>query len=115
MATHRIERLEKSIERELQNILMFEAHDNLLKYVSITKVAVGKDLSYALIWYTVMGTDEEKKATTKALIQARGYLRSELARRLEIRHTPELRFKYDESLEYGSHIEEILRDINEKK
>ena len=58
-----------------------------------------------------MGTNQEIEATSKELIQARGYLRSELASKIDLRKTPELRFKYDESLEKGNRIEEILKNI----
>ena len=86
----------------------------LLKYVSVTKVKVTTDLSLATIWYTIMGDENEIQATKKALEEAKGYLRTELAQRLDLRKTPELRFKYDESLEYGNRIEKILEEIKKE-
>lgn len=111
---YRIERAEKTIERELADILLNESHNELLKFVSITKVSLNKDMSVANVWFTVFGNPGEIEATKKALIDSKGYLRSEIAHRIELRHTPELRFKYDESIEYGKHIEEILEEINKK-
>lgn len=105
------ERIEKNIVRELSNILLMEAQNVLLKYVSVTKVKVATDLSIATVWYTIMGDDSEVLATKKALEEAKGYLRTELAQRLDLRKTPELRFKHDESLEYGNRIEKILEEI----
>ncbi len=112
--SYRIQRCEKTIERELANILLNESHNELLKFVSITKVSVNKDFSYAVVWYTVFGNENEKIATSKALNDAKGYLRSELAHRIDLRKTPELRFKYDESIEYGKKIEDILEQLKEK-
>lgn len=108
---YRIERVEKIIERELASIIFTEVHNELIKFVSITKVSLNKDMSVALVWYTVLGNEGEIEATKKALEQAKGFLRSELAHRLDLRKTPELRFKYDESLAYGNHISEVLENL----
>ena len=107
----RVDRVEKMIERELALILNDSAKNELLKFVSVTKVSVTKDLSLATVWYTVLGNDGEIEATKKALDQAKGFLRSELAHRLDLRKTPELRFKYDESLAYGNHISEVIENL----
>lgn len=108
---YRIDRIEKMIEKELAYILRDEAKNELLKYVSITKVVVTNDLSLATVWYTVLGNDNEKEATSKQLVNASGFLRSELAHRIDLRKTPVLRFKYDESLEYGNRITSILDSL----
>lgn len=110
MAFH-AERVAKIIERELSTILLMEAKNNLLKFVSITKVVVTKDLSLATVWFTIRGDESEKKATTDALESAKGFLRSELSHRLDVRKTPDLRFKLDESLAYGEKIDQILRGL----
>ena len=108
---YRVQRVEKIIERELASIIFTEVHNELIKFVSITKVALNKDMSVAMVSYTVLGNDGEIEATKKALDQARGFLRSELAHRLDLRKTPELRFKYDESLAYGNHINEVIENL----
>ena len=108
---YRVQRVEKIIERELASIIFTEVHNELIKFVSITKVALNKDMSVAMVWYTVLGNDGEIEATKKALEQAKGFLRSELAHRLDLRKTPELRFKYDESLAYGNHINEVIENL----
>lgn len=109
---YRLERIEKIIERELASIFFNDVKNEKLKFVSVTKVQVSKDLSVATIWYTVFGNEGEIEATKNELVDARGYLRSELAHRLDLRKTPELRFKYDESLAYGNKISKILEDLN---
>ena len=93
-------------------MLRTEVKDDRLKFVTITKATVTNDLSYATIYYTVLGTDEQKEATSKTLAEAKGHLKSSLSKKIKARKTPDLRFKYDESLEYGEKIENILKDIN---
>lgn len=107
---YRLERIEKIIERELASIL-FDVNNNKLKFVSITKVSVTNDLSIATVYYTVLGNKGEIDSTKEDLEKAKGYLRSSLAKRIDLRKTPELRFKYDESLAYGNHINEILENL----
>lgn len=108
------ERLEKIFGKELANILRTEVKNPLLTYVSVTKVSLTKDLGIATVWYTVFGDSNEIEATKKALENAKGFLKSEVASRVQMRKVPELRFKYDESIEYGNHIEKILAEINKK-
>ena len=107
---YRIERIEKIIERELASIL-FDSANNKLKFVSITKVSLTNDLSIATVYYTVLGNEGEITSTKDDLEKAKGYLRSTLARKIDLRKTPELRFKYDESLAYGNHISQILENL----
>ena len=107
---YRLERIEKIIERELASIL-FDVNNNKLKFVSITKVSVTNDLSIATVYYTVLGNKGEIDSTKEDLEKAKGYLRSSLAKRIDLRKTPELRFKYDESLEYGNKIDNILKNL----
>ncbi len=106
----RIERVEKIIERELATILA-NAHNEKLKFVSVTKVSLTKDVSIATIYYTILGSSGEIEATKKELENAKGFLRSSLAEAIDLRKTPELKFKYDESLAYGNHIDEILNNL----
>ena len=108
------ERLEKIIEREVGTMLLGEVKDERLKLVTITKVSLTNDLSIATIYYRVLGDDAQVEETSASLNDAKGFIRSSLAKKLEIRKTPELRFKFDTSFEEGNKIEEILRELNEK-
>ena len=101
---------EKIIERELASIL-FDSSNNKLKFVSITKVALTSDLSLATVYYTVLGNEGEIESTKEDLEKSKGYLRSSLAKKLDLRKTPDLRFKYDESLAYGNRITQILDNL----
>ncbi|NLD26031.1 MAG: 30S ribosome-binding factor RbfA [Acholeplasmataceae bacterium] len=105
------ERLEKIIEKEISKIIFSDVKDDRLKFVTITKVALTNDLSIATVYFTVIGNDAQKEATTANLQEAKGFIRSALSKVLEIRKVPELRFKYDESLDYGDKIEKILKEL----
>ena len=114
MANIKIERLNHAFQEEISMILMTDIKDEDIKFVTITGVDTTSDLSYAKVYFTVL--DETKKETTlEALTGAASFIRSKLAERVEIRHTPELKFIYDTSIEYGNHIEEIIDSINKEE
>ena len=114
MANIKIERLNHAFMEEISNILMKEIKDEDISFVTITDVDITNDLSYAKVYFTVL--DNEKKETTiKTLNGASHFIRGELSKRIEIRHTPELKFIYDDSISYGEHIEDIIEKINDKK
>lgn len=105
------QRIASSIIKELSYILAYEVKDENIKFVTITDCKLATDLSYAKIYVTVF--DKDKINTTiKALNDASGFIRKELANRIDIRHTPELNFVYDESIEYGKKIEDIIEKIH---
>jgi ribosome-binding factor A len=113
MASIKIERLNHAIQQEISIILMREIKDEEIKFVTITGVDTTNDLSFAKVYYTVL--DESKKGKTEeALKKASSFIRTKLAERIDIRHTPELKFIYDTSIAYGEHIEDIISKINEK-
>ena len=113
MPNIKIERLNHTIQEEISMILMTEIKDDEIKFVTITGVETTNDLSFAKVYFTVL--DEEKKEQTlKALEKASSFIRSKLAERIEIRHTPELKFIFDTSIEYGNHIEKIIEKINKE-
>ena len=107
-----VDRLAKTLSKELSILLAREARDANLSAVTITEVRVTNDLSYANVYYTV--PDYLKDKIVDSLKKAKGFLRSELARRVKARKMPELIFKYDEALEYGNHINEIINKLNQK-
>ena len=114
MSKVKIERIASQIARELSLILLGEARDKVLKDITITDVNVSADLGVAKVYYTFLG-DYEREYVAEELKKASGFLRSELAQRIQVRHTPELRFQFDESIEYGTNIERILAEINSKQ
>lgn len=109
----KIERISSDIQKELSSIMLLEAKDETLKHITITDCEVTNDLSFANIYYTYMG-DESLDDVQKNLEEASSYLRTVLASRIDLRHTPELRFAYDNSIEYGQNIERIINSLHEK-
>ena len=100
MANIKIERLNHTFQEEISMILMTEIKDDDIKFVTITGVDTTNDLSFAKVYFTVL--DENKKESTlKALEKASSFIRTKLAEKVEIRHTPELKFIFDNSIEYG--------------
>ena len=110
-----IKRLESLALRELSLILRQDAKNQKLSNITVTEVRITNDLSFMTIFYTFYEGKVENYE--KSLNDCKGYLRSELAKKLKARKMPELIFKYDEALAYGNHIENILAEIhkNEKK
>ena len=110
--SNRIARVNEELKRNLSNIIDQEVkNSNVTGMISVTKVKVTNDLSIATVFYTIIGDENQIVSTKKNLEDAKGFIRSKLSKVLEIRKTPELRFKYDESFEYGNKIEEILRNL----
>lgn len=109
----KIDRIASMLEREIGYILMMEVKDADIKFVTVTGVKLASDLSYAKVYVTVLD-DEKKDSTMKALKDASGFIRHELCDRVDIRHIPELEFIYDESIEYGKKIEDIIEEIHEE-
>lgn len=107
------ERVASDFRKEISNILLTESKDKDFKLVTITYVKVTNDLSFAKVYFTTLDDNADRKKIEKDLNKAAGFFRSELANRLDIRHTPELKFVYDESIEYAKKIESIINEINE--
>ncbi len=114
MANIRIERLESTFQEELSMILMTEIKDEDIRFVTITGCDITSDLSFAKVYVTVL-EGEKKKEILEKLNNAAAFIRGKLSERVEIRHTPELKFFYDESIAYGEKIEKIIDEIHEKE
>lgn len=108
----KIERIGSNLVKEISYILASEVKDNDIKFVTVTDVKVTNDLSFAKVYFTVLD-DEKRDSTLEALNSAKGFIRKELASRVDIRHIPELEFVFDESIEYGKKIENIIDKIHE--
>ena len=110
---HRQEKLGELFAVELSDLLRTRVKDPRVGFASITHVEVSGDYRHAKIYVSVMGSDEERDNTMKALKHATGFLRHELASRIVLRYMPEIVFKLDTSIEKGSRILELIRE-NEK-
>ncbi len=108
------ERLDMILQREISNILQFDLKNPKLGFVTVTDVQCSKDLSVAKIYVSFLGKQERNDAGLRVLDHSKGYIRSELAKRLSIRKTPNLVFLQDKSLDRGNRIEKILHHLEEE-
>ena len=111
MASNRIGRINEEIQKELSALFrtLKDPRVSATGMVSITRVDTTGDLRYARIYVSCLNKDQEKDVM-KGLKSAAGYLRRELGHALQLRYTPELQFIADDSIQYGAHILEVLRD-----
>lgn len=107
----KIERIASNLAKEISYILMNEVKNPDIKFVTVTDCKVTNDLSFAKVYVTVFNK-EKIKETMDALKEASGFIRHELKERVDIRNIPELTFVYDESIEYGKKIEDIISNIH---
>lgn len=115
MSENRIRRVSEQMKKDLSQIINKEIKDpRVSAMTSITDVQVSKDLRYASIYVSIFGTDSEKEETLQTLIRASGFIRSEIGRRIRLRYTPEISFYLDNSIEYGAHIEKVLKSLKEE-
>jgi ribosome-binding factor A len=110
----RIQKIEDRIFEELSTILLMEVADPRLSTVSVTKVKVDRELAFANVYVTSLEGSESSEEVLAGLKHAAGYLRSELAHRVEIRHTPRLRFYWDPSPEHADRIDRLIASLHEE-
>lgn len=110
----RIKRLNHAFMEEISKILMEEIKDEDLKFVTITGCDITSDLSYCKVYFTVLDQDKKNKVL-EDLNNASSFIRGKVSERIEIRHTPELKFLYDDSIEYGEKMEKLFDKIHEEK
>ncbi|MFB6364010.1 30S ribosome-binding factor RbfA [Paenibacillus elgii] len=113
MAKIRVGRVGEQIKKELSQIIQSELKDPRIGFITVTGVDVTNDFSQAKVFLSVLGSDEQKEETLKALARGTGFIRSELGKRIRMRKIPELLFKFDASIDYGSKIETLIHQIND--
>jgi ribosome-binding factor A len=107
----RTDRIAEEIKKVISEMIQNELKDPRVKgLISVTKVLITKDLKYCKIYISVLGAD--KNEVLEGIKSGAGYMRKELGNRIEIRILPELNFILDDSLEYGAHIDQVIKDIN---
>lgn len=109
----RCEKVAEAIHEEISSLLVKGVKDPRVGFVTVTGVKVTDDLHLATIYFSVIGSDDQKKETEAGLNSAKGYLRRELGKSLRMRYVPDIIFRYDVSIDYGSKIEGILKQIHE--
>lgn len=108
------EKIAELIQRNISEIIQFDLKDPKIGFITVTDCQVTNDLSYAKLFVSFLGQNARKEAGMKALERSKGYIRSELSKKLSIRKVPELIFVLDDALERGNKIEKIIADINKK-
>ncbi|CEI84260.1 ribosome-binding factor A [Oceanobacillus oncorhynchi subsp. incaldanensis] len=112
MAELRAHRVAEQMKKELGDILSRKIKDPRVGFVTVTDVEVTGDLQQAKIFISVLGDEKKKQETLLGLAKAKGFIRSEIGKRIRLRKTPELTFEFDEAIEQGNRIDSILRDLN---
>jgi len=108
------ERIANLLEKEISEIISLEVHDEGIKFITITHVELTDDYESAKVYFTTL-IDELKPTVEKSLNKASKFIRSELYKRIDIRHIPELRFVYDISVDTGLKINKIISELHEEK
>ena len=111
--SRRTDRIGDQLRAELADLLLREVKDPRVKLASVLAVEVSGDLRHAVVHVSVLGAEAERLATVEALTHARGFLRSEIARRLRhLRVSPELNFKLDRGAEHSQNISNLLETLH---
>ena len=111
----RLGRINEEYRKEISSIIDRDLKNpNVTGLISVTKVKVTNDLKYARVYVSILNS-KNIKDTLAGLKKSSGYIRSELAKRVNLRNTPELVFELDDSIEYGTKIDAILKEIIPKK
>ena len=109
--SNRMNKIDEELKKEISSIISTELKNpHLTGRISVSKVKTTPDLRYAKVYVTMIN-EKSKKENLSILKKSSGFIRSEIAKKINLRYTPELVFEFDESLEYGTRIDEILKNI----
>lgn len=111
MSSQRAQRVAETIHKEISGLLIKGLKDPRIGFVTITAVDVTADLRQAKVYYTLMGNDAERAQSQAGLDSSAPFIRQQLGRFLRLRFTPEIRFEYDASFDYGQRIEQLLSEV----
>ncbi len=115
MQTKRIERLNQLIKEEISRVLQRELKDPRLGFLTVTDVGVSKDLRVAKVYVSILGSEEQWKASLTALESAKGFIHHWLRQHLSLRVTPSLIFRPDRSMAHAAHIQELLAELRSEE
>lgn len=116
MAKYRSGRINEEIKKYISDIIRTKVKDpRLAGMISVTHVEVTRDLSYAKVYVSIFGSKEEEEQSLNVLKTSAGFIRTELSHCVKLRHIPQIIIENDKSLEYGMHIDSILKKMDSKK
>lgn len=111
----RAERVSRALRREISDILRHELKDPRIGFVSVTEVELSSDLRQAKVYCSVLGAEDQKRKALAGLRSATGFVRAEVARRIRLRHAPELVFRLDDSIERGVRVVSLMTKLSEEE
>ncbi len=112
MSFNRSRRVAGEMKKEISQIIAREIKDpRIAALTSVTAVELSRDLRHAVVYVSIYGSAAEKERTMQTLLRAAGFIRSEIGRRIRLRYAPEIQFAEDRSLEYGAHIDNVLKSL----
>ncbi|SHJ41948.1 ribosome-binding factor A [Hathewaya proteolytica DSM 3090] len=115
MAKYRSGRINEEMRKHISSIIQTKIKDpRLSAMISVTRVDVTSDLSYAKVYVSIFANEEDESKSFDALKKSEGFIRSELGHLIKLRHIPQIIIEKDDSLAYGMHINSILKSIEHK-
>jgi len=108
----RPERVQEALRQEISLIVHNEIKDPRIGFLTITKVELTRDLRYAKVYFSVLGEERERKNALHGLNSAKGYIKGLVADKLKLRFTPELDFRFDNTLEETSRIRKLIDKVH---
>jgi ribosome-binding factor A len=108
----RARQLADQIKFELGWLIERKLMDPAKGFITITRVRLSSDLKYAKVYFSAMGSEEQRTGSEKALKRAVNFLRRELGKKLNIRYIPEIKFFFDDSLDYAEHMNSLFKKID---
>lgn len=115
METGRTSRLNEAVKEEIADILARKLKDPRIGFVTVTAAKVSADLRHAYVFVSILGSKEQKEETYQSLDGAKGFIRSELGKRLRIKFLPEIFFAIDESVEEGIRISQLIEQVHKEQ
>lgn len=113
MSSRRISRVEEILKHEISEIIQKDLKDPRIGFVTITSLDLSADLKHLKIYLSILGSDEEKRESLKGLSSAKGFIRSEIGKRVRLKFLPEISLEIDKSIDEGMRISELLDRIHE--
>jgi ribosome-binding factor A len=110
--SYRPDKVAHQLKAEISDIVSRELHDPRVGFVTITSVRVSQDLSHARVYVSVFGSAQQQKDSVNALNHAAGFIRREVGARMRLRKSPELVFTFDESVEQGARMNQLIEEAN---
>lgn len=111
MTYQRSDRVKELLRQEISQIIREEIKDPRIGFATVTDVEISQDLRHAKVFISIYGDEDNRNQTLKGLQSASGFIRGEVGKRIRMKHVPEILFRFDESIERGARIFELLHEI----